>query len=174
MSSCNGDSCGSNSGSISSCSGGGCGRGLSGHSVNINDFSDYDYDIISLPDGVGTIGIMDSPFYDCKTKSLYFIDLFKQNIYRYSEHDNRIYYCSIPGYATPSFFIPVRGKPGRHVMGQNQTVYEVQWDGYSTVCKVVGTVFKTPEDSTHNTNWAAAGPKGALYVGFFGNKLCGK
>ena len=59
-------------------------------------------------------------------------------------------------------------------MGQNQTVYEVQWDGYSTVCNIVGTITKTLEDTTQHTNAAVAGPNGALYFGFFSNVLCGK
>lgn len=33
---------------------GGCG-GLSGHSSSSNDYRDYDYDIIPLPDEVGTV-----------------------------------------------------------------------------------------------------------------------
>lgn len=127
-----------------------------------------------MPDAAGTVGIMDSPFYDCKSKSLYFVDLFKENIYRFSEKDEKVYYCAVPNFAMPSFFIPIRGKEDRFAMGQNQTVYEVQWDGRSKVCNIVGTITKTPEDTAQHTNAAIAGPNGALYFGFFSNVLCGK
>ncbi|XP_055306657.1 regucalcin-like, partial [Sitodiplosis mosellana] len=147
--------------------------GSIGHSVNSGDFSDYDYDIISMPDGVGTIGIMDSPFYDCKTKSLYFVDLFNKNIYRYSEENNRVYYCSVPGFSQPSFFIPVRGKHGVYSMGQNTSIYEVGWDGFSTVCNIIAKVTSAEDGTTHHTNAAIARPKGALHFGYYSQNLCG-
>lgn len=151
----------------------GMGSSLTGHSSSSSDYNDYNYDIIPLPDGL-KVGIMDSPFYDCKTKSLYFVDLFMTNIFRYSEESNQIYYCSIPGYTSPSFFIPARGKEGIYAMGVNQSVYSVQWDGVSNTCNVVGKIATGDTDTSHHTNTAIAGPKGSLYFGYFSTNLCGK
>lgn len=123
----------------------------------------------------GTIGIMDSPHYDCKTRNLYFVDLFGQYIFRYSEKLNQFYYASIPGVITPSFFIPTRSKPGVFVMGENNTVYIVQWDGYSKNATIIGNLTTVEQGTNHHTNNAIAGPRGALYFGMLNSQsLCGK
>lgn len=150
------------------------GSGMSGYDNGYAGGVDYDYDVIPLPSGLPRIGILDAPFYDCSSQSLYFVDLFQENIYRYSENQNRVYYCNVPGYPTPSFFMPIRGQQGRFLMGQDKSVYAVQWDGFSTTCNIVGTVTQAENGTNHHTNSAVAGPRGALYFGYFSQGLCGK
>lgn len=147
---------------------------MSGHSSNGDDFSDYDYDMIPMPDEVGTIGIMDSPFYDCRRKSLYFVDLFKKNMYRYSEEDNRVYYCSVSQFTQPSFILPARGKDNTYVVGFNESTWVVSWDGVSTLCSIVKKFVTPDNEAGHQTNSACAGPKGSLYWGYLSSGLCGE
>lgn len=129
-----------------------------------------DYDIIPIP---VPIGILDSPYYDCSTKSLFFVDLFGHNVYRYSEDTNQFYYMSIDKYSSPSFFIPARNTPNTYLMGVNTTVYSVQWDGFSPTGHVLGPVVTVEPNSGHYINNGIAGPKGGLYFGTFGPTLCG-
>lgn len=81
---------------------------------------------------------------------------------------------SVDGYAGPSFFIPARNKKNIFVMGVNESLYEVLWDGFSTKGTVLSTIVTVPEEAGHHTNAGIAGPKGAFYFGYFNPKLCGK
>lgn len=127
-------------------------------------------DIIKLPTKVG---ILDNPYYDCIKGSLIAVDLFGQNIFRYSEKDNQVFVTSIPGESQPSFCEPVRNTPGTWVVGLNNTVWTMLWDGISPSASLGKKLFTMDAGTDHHTNNMIAGPYGAIYSGTFAPKLCG-
>lgn len=135
---------------------------------------DYEYEAIPLPDGI-VASSMDSAYYDRMTRSLYFIDMFGKYGFRYSEDDNRIYYCILPDNYMTGFFIPSKSDPYTFVGGLNDSVYTIGWDGFSKQCTILRKIFTAPLGSNPKMNHAIAGPKGALYTGTFDSaQLCGK
>ncbi|XP_031637672.1 regucalcin-like [Contarinia nasturtii] len=135
---------------------------------------DVDYDTVPLPSASLPIGIMDSPYYDCTAQSLYWVDLFGGSIFRYSEEINQIFYAQIPGYPGISFILPARNEPNTFVIGVENALYKIMWDGMNTTASVIGKITSAEDGTNHHTNAAVAGPKGAIYWGNFGPKLCGE
>lgn len=118
---------------------------------------------------------MDSPHFDCETRNLYMVDLFGTLLIRYFEPLNEFYWASIPGVIQPSFFYPTLNKPGVFVMGCNNTVFTVEWDGYSKNATIIGNLTTVEHDTNHHTNNAVPGPKGGLFFGMLNSQvLCGK
>lgn len=128
-----------------------------------------------MPSAVGKSGILDSAYYDCSCKSLYFVDLFGNKIFRYSEEDDSVYYATVSGLeAGPSFCVPIRKKPGHFLVGAGHSVYKVEWDGKSTKATSTGTLATVEENTDHSMNHGMAGPNGEFYFGTLGSTLCGR
>lgn len=126
-----------------------------------------------MPPGV-SVGILDSPSYDCRTRSLYFSDLFGIYIFRYSELTGGMDYTSIPGYPQISFVIPTKNDPTKMVIGCNNSVYLMQWNGRTGVTPtILKKILTLQPDTQARINQAIAGPNGDLYTGTFNPKLCG-
>lgn len=129
---------------------------------------------MTLPEGI-TAGIMDSPYYSVRTRSLYFISLFSRYVFRYSEVDDQLYYCEAPEGFQAGFFMPSKDDPKMFYGGFNNAVYEFSWDGCSTNCTVIKKLFTVSEGSNPNMNQAILGPNGEIYTGTVDyKKLCGE
>lgn len=137
--------------------------------------ADYEYDTVDVPIEAPIMNSMDTPHYDLATRSLYFIDLFTPNVYRYSEDDDRIYTCKAPNNLQAGFFIPTKDGSNKFVGGFNNSVYTFEWDGVSKNCKLVEEIFSVTKGSNPNMNKGIFGPKESLYTGTVDyTKLCGE
>lgn len=160
--------CSSSSGS-SGCSSSSSGSGnSSGSSFSV--FDNVDIEVVKLP---VKVGILDSAFYDCKKRNLYFTDLFGKNIFSYSEKTTKTAAASIPGFAPITFIIPTRNSDDQFIIGVNNSVYLMEWDSISTKPTVLKKLFSVGSRGSM-TNHAIAGPKGAIYTGTLSPNFCGK
>lgn len=107
---------------------------------------------------------MDSPYWCSKSLSLYFVDLFGKNIYRYSYKHNKVYQSEIKGQVQPSFCIPVKKSYNQFLIGLNRSVVLCEWDGYSSYTKIIRVLCSVEDGTTNHLNQAVAGPNGVWSI----------
>lgn len=90
---------------------------------------------------------------DC-TQSVYYIE-FHPNyqqpaIFRYDNEEDKTYSAYIDGYAGPAFILPISQKCDKYknlfLVGLHKFTRIIEWDGRSTVARVVSTVFDIEEN----------------------------
>lgn len=119
----------------------------------------------------------DSPYWDSKTNSLYYTDIYNTNhsIFRYNYDDGRIYQAKIPNEDPASFIIPVKCSKNKFVVGVGKFVKLIKWNGKSSCAKVIRTLTRVelePANSGNNIHIGRADCNGRLYFGTFRKELC--
>lgn len=108
------------------------------------------------------------PFWDAKTKNVYFADVFNNLIARYSYEENKVYVATIADATFPGFIMPVDGCPNRYLIGTSNTAILAHWDGRSSTATKERDVFSIPDGLIS----ATVSPTNDIYVGSYGTKLC--
>lgn len=131
----------------------------------------YEIEEIKLPPLV----LPDSPYWDNKTQSLYFVDHFSVNatICRYAYNPGLVICTTIEGETEPSFITPLKCCKDLFAIGLGHTVKIVHWSGTTEIATVVGSVFSVESGTTSQMDRGFADPKGRLYAGTFNKTLCG-
>lgn len=111
----------------------------------------------------------ETPHWDAETNSLYYIDLAFNNpaLFRYDFEEKRTYYASIINETgIPGFIIPVEGRKQKFLVGLNQLVKLIKWDGISKTAEALCTQFTMDADiPTNRIHDCHADPYGNFYGG---------
>lgn len=127
------------------------------------------YKVQKVPSPQSILG--EGPHWDGKTQSVYYVDMFRANecsIHRYDAAENKTYGASVEDETHVSFIIPVAGAIDLFAVGLRRRVAVIQWDGKSTVAKVLRIAFEVEQDNTLQNsalNDGKADPIGRLYTG---------
>lgn len=112
----------------------------------------------------------ESPHWDAKTESLYYVDFFgdSNQLLRYDYNEDRLYAAKIvPEQKNPGFIIPVEGCKNQFMVGfQDRRVRIVYWDGRAPTAVIMETLFEVEQSSEYSNNlWhlAKADPMGRFY-----------
>lgn len=74
------------------------------------------------------MGLTDCPHWDTKSQSLYFVDVTRMNIHKYSP-DTKTLSGAFVGPHQVSFIIPIEGKTNQFVISQQKELTRIFWDG---------------------------------------------
>ncbi|KFB45338.1 AGAP001501-PA-like protein [Anopheles sinensis] len=122
------------------------------------------YQVTQLPSPLAKLG--EGPVWDIDTQSLYYVDILTPTILRYDYKENRTYNATLDGAATISFIVLVTGKPEHFVIGENNRVSLIQWDGRSEKASPVRTLADLGESHCNvRFNDGKVDPLGRLYAG---------
>ncbi|XP_053670876.1 regucalcin-like [Anopheles nili] len=126
--------------------------------------SDIRYDVEQLPSPRTKLG--EGPVWDIETQSLYFVDINTPTIMRYDYARNRTFSATLDGAKSISFIVLVAGQPEHFVVGENNRVSLIQWNGRSETAKPVRTLADLGETQSHvRFNDGKVDPSGRLYAG---------
>lgn len=119
--------------------------------------------------------ISEFPHWDCKSQSLYYVDLFSQisSIFRYDHKCDRVHWATIEGASYAASIIPIKHSKDRFIVGCDQSILEICWNGICPIAKVIRVIFNLDLNSNHRINHVKADPTGRIYFGTYGDKLCG-
>lgn len=111
---------------------------------------------------------LNNPHWDAEKRSLFYADLFSQELVRYSYDENKIYTTTVDGVSMTGFFMPVDGSDFEYIVGTNTTTILIHWNGCSPKATKVRDLFNIPA----SINTGLAGPAGNIYVGAYGPRFC--
>ncbi|KAI4465925.1 regucalcin [Holotrichia oblita] len=116
----------------------------------------------------------ESPFWDEKSQTLYFVDIFGKSVQRYSPR-TKDYVRAVVGEKNVSFIIPVEGQDNTFVIGYGNEVAKLVWDGVSDKIDSLETIaeLKNTSERSHRFNDGKADPNGQLWAGVFIPKVGG-
>lgn len=77
----------------------------------------------------------EGPHWDAETKSLYFVDVFDKSICRYIPATHKITKAKIG--SSVSLIIPIRGQKNKFLLGKEEELVIISWDGESDKISVV-------------------------------------
>lgn len=114
----------------------------------------------------------ETPHWDVKKNSLYYIDLSsnKTHLYRYDFGEDRTYAAAIEGengpFSVAGYMIPIEGRKNLFLVGLYHDHKVIEWDGKSPTAKSICTQYTTDADIPyHRVHDTAADPYGNLYGG---------
>lgn len=111
-----------------------------------------------------------NPYWDEKTNSVYFVDLFGKLLYCYNHSTNEVRWLMVEGIVKPGFFMPIRGSHHLYAVGANDTAYLINWDGLSRIGIIDQEIFHIKRDSFLTSAWVSS--RGEFYVGNNGPDRC--
>ncbi|XP_037932227.1 uncharacterized protein LOC119667019 [Teleopsis dalmanni] len=98
--------------------------------------------------------------------NLYYADFATGNLYRHETTTKRTFKCKIKNENRSSIIIPYRNTKDLFVVGLNQKVAQVKWDGRSAECHIIKVLFKIhPNDEHVWLNDGKCDANGALFIG---------
>lgn len=125
---------------------------------------DKGYQVLQLPSPLTKLG--EGPVWDVDTQSLYYVDINAPGVLRYDYTENRTYSATLDGAKSISFIVLVAGQPGEFVIGENNRVSLISWDGRSEQAKHVRVLADLGESQSHvRFNDGKVDPSGRLYAG---------
>ncbi|RZF37964.1 hypothetical protein LSTR_LSTR005464 [Laodelphax striatellus] len=115
-----------------------------------------------------------SPFWDVKTQTLYFADIYGGTVNSYKPSIRRL--CSakiVPARSaksqgTVSAIIPYEGIENKFVIGVNNSVANLTWDGMSCTASKPAVIAELTPNKTQHTHFGKADPMGRLWIGTIG------
>lgn len=119
-----------------------------------------------------------SPFSDCETRSLYYVDFLANNtptLYRYDCIRKLFYRAIIVNQGAAAFCIPIKGSRDLFAVGLGHCCCVVKWNGcspYAYKLKEIFCVEQQPNFENHGFSLARPDPTGRLYAGTFKSTLC--
>jgi len=120
------------------------------------------YKVEQLPDSYAELG--EAPHWDIATQSLYFLDINSGLLYRYDYKENKTYQAKIEKETIASFVIPIENAANQFVVGIENRVAIVQWDGKSSKATVLCNLCEV-ETKENRFNDGKCDPTGRLYSG---------
>ncbi|XP_049284939.1 regucalcin-like isoform X1 [Anopheles funestus] len=133
-------------------------------SQNKMSSSDNSYQVVQLPGPRTKLG--EGPVWDIETQSLYYVDIDTPAVLRYDYADNRTYSAKLEGANSISFIVLVAGQPEHFVVGENNRVTLIRWDGRSEEAQHVRVLADLGNSQSHvRFNDGKVDPSGRLYAG---------
>uniref|UniRef100_A0A182TG10 Regucalcin n=1 Tax=Anopheles melas TaxID=34690 RepID=A0A182TG10_9DIPT len=126
--------------------------------------SDSSYQVVKLPGPRTKLG--EGPVWDIDTQSLYYVDIDTPAVLRYDYRENRTYSAKLAGANSISFLALVAGQPEHFVVGENNRVTLIRWDGRSEAASHVRVLADLGPSQSHvRFNDGKIDPAGRLYAG---------
>uniref|UniRef100_A0A182Q4M5 SMP-30/Gluconolactonase/LRE-like region domain-containing protein n=1 Tax=Anopheles farauti TaxID=69004 RepID=A0A182Q4M5_9DIPT len=126
--------------------------------------SDKGYQVEQLPSPLTKLG--EGPVWDIDTQSLYYVDINTPAVLRYDYAENRTYSATLDSAKSISFIVLVAGQAGAFVVGENNRVSLISWDGRSEQAKHVRVLADLGATQSHvRFNDGKVDPYGRLYAG---------
>lgn len=110
--------------------------------------------------------LSESPHWDAKTQNLYYVDIFGKKIFRYNPTSTELTAADLGKQVT--FIVPVEGSSDRFVIGLENQLAEITWDGSSPTVSKIEVIAEADEPSTNRFNDGKADPSGKLWAGTMG------
>lgn len=92
----------------------------------------------------------EGPHWDAATNALYFVDIFGKTINRYRSATGQHTKATLAANKQISFIIPVDGKPNHFVVGLEEDLAIVSWDGQSDTASLVKKLANGKNQSEEN------------------------
>ncbi|XP_058058750.1 regucalcin-like isoform X1 [Anopheles bellator] len=125
---------------------------------------DNTYKVEQLPSPRSILG--EGPVWDSEGKSLYYVDILTPAVLRYDYAENRTYSAGLDGAGSISFIVLVAGQPEHFVVGDNNRVSLIRWDGRAEQVTRIRTLADLGETQRHvRFNDGKVDPSGRLYAG---------
>ncbi|XP_050070382.1 regucalcin-like [Anopheles maculipalpis] len=125
---------------------------------------DNNYRVEQLPGPRTKLG--EGPVWDIDTQSLYYVDISTPAVHRYDYAENRTYSAMLAGANSISFIVLVAGQPEHFVVGENNRVALIRWDGRSENAQHVRVLADLGNSQSHvRFNDGKVDPSGRLYAG---------
>uniref|UniRef100_A0A182ISS8 Regucalcin n=1 Tax=Anopheles atroparvus TaxID=41427 RepID=A0A182ISS8_ANOAO len=122
------------------------------------------YQVTQLPSPLAKLG--EGPVWDIDTQSLYYVDISTPAVLRYDYKENRTYSAGLDGAKSISFIVLVASQPEHFVIGENNRVTLIRWDGRSEQATRVRTLADLGPSQNHvRFNDGKVDPAGRLYAG---------
>nr|XP_040226262.2 regucalcin-like isoform X1 [Anopheles coluzzii] len=126
--------------------------------------SDSSYQVVKLPSPRTKLG--EGPVWDIDSQSLYYVDINTPAVLRYDYGENRTYSAKLAGANSISFIALVTGQPEHFVVGENNRVTLIRWDGRSEAASHVRVLADLGPSQSHvRFNDGKIDPAGRLYAG---------
>uniref|UniRef100_A0A182JTM0 Regucalcin n=1 Tax=Anopheles christyi TaxID=43041 RepID=A0A182JTM0_9DIPT len=126
--------------------------------------SDNSYQVVQLPSPKAKLG--EGPVWDIDTQSLYYVDINTPAVLRYDYGENRTYSAKLAGANFISFIALVAEQPEHFVIGENNRVTLIRWDGRSDEANHVRVLADLGPSQSHvRFNDGKIDPSGRLYAG---------
>lgn len=112
--------------------------------------------------------ILEGPHWDLKYQCLYFNDIQRGLIFRYDPATDKCYQASIEGEPDIEigFIVPVQYKQNQFIIGADNKLYVIEWDGVSKTAKKLSTYVEVEQDvEVTRFNDGKVGPLGQLFAG---------
>ncbi|GJQ86432.1 hypothetical protein Trydic_g10339 [Trypoxylus dichotomus] len=113
----------------------------------------------------------ESPFWDAGDQTLYFVDVLKRTINKYTPATNSYAKASVPveGNGMLNSIIPIEGHQNEFAVATGKELIRVRWDGISDQVEKLETIAKIPKAGSHyNFNDARVDFSGQLWIGYLG------
>lgn len=111
-----------------------------------------------------------NPHWDDVTASVYFVDIFGEQLFCYSLRENRLYTITVNGVRNPSFFIPIAGSHNRYLVGSKEKAVAIIWDGHSTTGHLDQIIFFITPGTSISSAYTSS--FGELFVGSLASNYC--
>lgn len=112
------------------------------------------------------------PMWSADTKSIYFVDIFGQQICRYDPETNLVHKASLnPHDEFTGYISPIYGKPNNFLIGSGNTAVNVYWDGNTETAKKGDTILEI-EPNTNLLTLFVSPDNRTMFVGGFKQTFC--
>ncbi|ETN60306.1 anterior fat body protein [Anopheles darlingi] len=122
------------------------------------------YQVEQLPAPRSRLG--EGPVWDIESKSLFYVDIQTPAVLRYDYAAKRTFSATLEGATTISFIALVAGQPDHFVVGDDNRVSLISWNGRSEQANRVRTLVDLGDSQRHvRFNDGKVDPTGRLYAG---------
>lgn len=109
--------------------------------------------------------IVENPFWDHESNSLYFADLASNYLFRYDYYEGKLWSATIDGIAGAQSLIPMKDCGGHFAVAILNTMYKVKWDGRSSKATIDKKIFTIDDGTTDKIHVAIAAPNACEFIG---------
>lgn len=113
-----------------------------------------------------------SPFWDKRSNSLYYVDIEKPSVLRYDYCTARTYEAKIENEEIIGFMVRVASSHNEFVVGLGNKAVIIEWDGKSPNIKRKRTLFEVASGTEQVLNDGKADRHGRLYTGTLRDLTC--